>query len=410
MGRRSLALLLLFHLAYEARGGGYSLHEQSARAGGLAGAYTAHGRHVSTLYYNPAGLAWLTGWQFYMGTSALFSQGRFRGPLPYALAVYRTTSPALAWPTVFAAYGRGIVFGAGLHSPYGFAIRWPRDWPGRGIATDGALRTLFAQLAAAYSLPDLPVGRLSLGAGLMYGLAAQFRLERAVVDLLPEGALQIQADLDGPVWGWSAGLLYEPSPTLGVGLAYRSRMSAELAGPVSTQNLPGSAFPADNRARLRWRFPDSWSLGLRLSPREGLTLLADYVWWGWSYFDTLRVDFSKEGALLRDWALARLYRNSYQVRAGLEYEGPLPRLTLRLGLAFDKNPVPDETLDPTLPDADQWIFAGGLSYALSKQLSLETSYRFARFRERRNSAAQNGFWGIYNARGDLLSFGLSLSL
>nr|BCX00646.1 MAG: aromatic hydrocarbon degradation protein [Bacteroidota bacterium] len=405
LGRGVLLLLTVVGTAY---GGGYSIYEQGARASGLAGAYTAYGRHVSTIFYNPAGLALLQGWHSYFGSTLILPQSRFRGPLPYALAAYRSQSQQFWLPNLYASrdlFASGFVLGVGLYTPYGLGLRWPEGWPGRGIVTEIALRTLFLQPTLAYRTP-LP--GLSLGVGLSYSVLGEVVLDRAVVDFIPEGRIRLEGDQEGAATGLVWGILYEPVPHLGVGFTYRGPITLRFRGTARTENLPASAFPPSNTGKTELKLPAHWALGVRWSPNDRLTVLADYLWWGWSRYDTLRLDFAQETAVLQDQHIPRLYRDTYQIRAGLEYQ-PQKKLTLRFGVAFDKNPVPDETLDPTLPDADRWIFAAGMSYAVTDRVSLDASYTFVRFRERRNTSAETGFYGIYNSRGDLPSLGVTIA-
>ena len=54
---------------------------------------------------------------------------------------------------------------------------------------------------------------------------------------------------------------------------------------------------------------------------------------------------------------------------------------LRLGAAYDATPVPDSTIDPTLPDADRLIFTAGLGHKIGP-MSIDLAYMAVMVEER----------------------------
>ena len=138
----------------------------------------------------------------------------------------------------------------------------------------------------------------------------------------------------------------------------------------------------------------------------------DYVNWGWSSYDTLIIDFRPEfeTAVLQDSKSPRLYEDVYQIRFGAEYiVRAVQGLTVRGGVGFDKNPVPDETIDPTLPDTDRLIGSLGASYFVTPNVGLNFYYTFIRGFEREATNSENNFRGYYNTFANIYGVGISLT-
>ena len=92
----------------------------------------------------------------------------------------------------------------------------------------------------------------------------------------------------------------------------------------------------------------------------------------------------------------RNYENSFIARIGAEYNFN-KKLDLYAGFLYDKNPIIDEYLDPTLPDSDRMGFSFGFGYKISKLLSIEMGYLFLRFDERTITNSSQNYSGIVNS-------------
>ena len=105
----------------------------------------------------------------------------------------------------------------------------------------------------------------------------------------------------------------------------------------------------------------------------------------------------------------RNYDDSWQIRVGAEYsELPLDIITVRAGIAYDKNPIKEEYVDPTLPDADRWLFSGGVTFTITDYLDIDASYIFIRAKERRVEGTESGIDGVYNTHANLPGLGATL--
>jgi long-chain fatty acid transport protein len=413
MRRVLLSVCLCLGLTLSANASGFSIYEASARANAMLGAFTAYANHVSTIYYNPAGLSELKGIHVSAGATLIAPRSKFRGPLPYSNQEYKQEAQNFPIPNFYASYQitDGLTAGVGVYVPYGLGTKWDQDWPGRFLAIETAVETIFVNPAIAYTLPDFGIGKIQIGGGVMIASYGTVTLKRAVGDFVPESNFELDGKLDKPAFGYNLGLLYTPVEDVTLGFTYRSKVSVDFTGDANFNELPEYAFPPNTEGGTTLNFPANWSAGVRYRATDNLSMELDYVWWGWSSYDELVIKFDQELPALGSDQLAsdRAYNDTYQIRFGAEYkELFIPELTGMIGFAYDQNPIPDRTLDPTLPDADRLLFSGGITYAINDMIDVDLSYIFIRAEQRKNTTAEHGFSGVYNTYAHLPAFGISL--
>src|SRR5699024_5802958 len=112
----------------------------------------------------------------------------------------------------------------------------------------------------------------------------------------------------------------------------------------------------------------------------------------------------------RQIVMPRNYDNSWQSRVGGEYTRfGVEGLTVRAGIAYDKNPIPEQDVDPTVPDTDRWEFSGGLTYAVNEHIAIDAAYIFIRGNQREVSNTHSGIDGVYNTHANIPSLGFTLT-
>lgn len=414
---RKILLLFICFLMYttSAQAGGFALYEASIRANGMLGAFSAYADHVSTIYYNPAGLSKLDGFQFSGGTTFIRPNSSFRGPLPYSTKEYEMKDQTFTVPNAFASYQikKGLTAGIGVYAPFGLGTHWPEDWVGRSEAVKSEISTLFLNPAIGYTLPDFGIGTIRIGAGLQMAVYGDVTLSRAVTDFVPEGDFRLEGSLDEPAYGYNAGILYAPSDFITFGFTYRSEVQTTFSGNAEFINLPESGFPSGVKGNTTLDLPSSWVAAVNIQPADNLTFEVDFVRWGWSSYDDLTINFDQIIPAFGDNSLNRPrdYEDVWQLRGGVEYKHFLvPELTVRGGLAYDNTPVPDHTYDPTLPGADRILYSIGATYHVTNQLSVDLSYIHIRFEQRKNTSSMTGLDGVYNSTAYLPGVGISLKL
>lgn len=415
--RKFIATICLIVMgSYSAFAGGFSIYEASVRVNGMLGAFSAYANHVSTIYYNPAGLSNLEGVQFSTGATLITPRSTFRNLTSLAPAGQKTDMEKQEFwvPSFFGSYQitDGLTFGFGVYAPFGLGTKWPENWVGRGAAIETEIQTLFANPALAYTLPDFGIGKVQIGAGLQVAFLGDVKLSRAIRTFSPEGDFAMEGELNEPTFGFNAGLLLQPVEMIRLGFTYRSEVSTEFEGEAVFNRLGTDlGFPPTAQGGTTLDLPASWVAALNIKPISDLTLEVDYVWWGWSSYDELVIKFDQNIPALGGNRIVstRNYEDTWQLRFGAEYTGiPLDGLTVRGGIGYDKNPIKERFVDPTLPDADRWLFSGGLTYSIADYLDVDASYIFIRAKQRRVENSISGIDGVYNTYANLPGLGVTL--
>lgn len=408
-----LTTFLLFSNIYLA--GGFQINEHGAKSMSLAGAFTALANDPSAIYFNPAGLTQLPGTMVYGGVTLIAPNSSFRGPEP-EVTKWELEDNLF---TPFNLYGTHQInddwyVGIGINNPYGLGTKWSEGWVGRFIAVETEIRTFFFNGVAAYKISD----EFSVGLGFQFAYGDVLIKRDLTNESLQRFDQESKVDMsgDGTSWGWSLGLLYKPVDVLALGFSYRSQVSFEFTGEalIEAPSQLKSLLPQGN-ITAPLDAPFNATLGIALFPSKKVTISGDFQYVGWSSYETLAVtfdDITDENGNKFTSTSIRDYDDSWIARLGLEYIAN-DNWTVRGGLLYDKNPVKDEYLDPTLPDADRIGFNVGFAYAFSPDLVLDFAYLFLRFEERKieNSsidytAGVAPFNGIYNSTAQL--FGINL--
>lgn len=416
--RRLIATVFLFLMCSgSAFASGFSIYEASVRANGMLGAFSAYADDASTIYYNPAGLGGLDGVNVTGGITMISPRSTFRNLSPLAPTGQETVMEEQNFvvPNLYGSYQitENLTAGIGVYAPFGLGTKWPEDWVGRGSAIETSIETIFVNPSVGYEFSDTGIGDIRIGAGVQIAAHGKVNLSRAVTNFTPEGTFALDGELTEPAFGFNAGIQYDPAHNVTLGFTYRSEVTAEFEGDATFENL-NVGFPSSAEGGAEITLPESYVLALNVEPVRGLTTELDYVWWGWSSYDELAIEFDQEiPALGGDTIVSeRNFKDSWQVRFGAEYtETGVEGLTLRAGVAYDKNPIRDRYVDPTLPDSDRTLFSGGLSYQLNNYLAVDASYIFIRSEQREvTNTHEGGIDGVYTTYANLPGLGFTLNL
>jgi long-chain fatty acid transport protein len=399
------------HLAASnpAEAGGFS----TARFGGELG--HAASDSVTSIYYNPAGLALGKGTRFYVeGTFAYrtVDYDRDEGaidnpgtgtPSDVADANY---GPAhlgnfIASPFLGAATDlgkRGLGLGVAIYVPFGGQAAWDKnpdyvgntmypgaqEGPARWANIEGAQRNLYVTLGAAIASPRRSV---SVGVGVNL-VVSEISLVRARTplgtdDVIAEGRSLLEVS-DVTV-GLGLGATWKPTKKSVLGVSYQIKPGfGEMTLDGTLTNKFGTSPESEIPVELRQRMPDILRIAasIQASPQLTVRLAAD--WQRWSAFDnqclidTRIADascrFNDDGSLDEAGGgsgvvvnLARDWNDTFGVRAGAGY-ALSPTMELGGSLSFDSNAVPDETMDPSLFDMNKVIAQAGGQVLVTDQV------------------------------------------
>lgn len=411
--RPYLVPLFLYEIVFA---GGFQLNEHGARGISLGGAYVARPFDGSAIFINAAGLSYLKGLQFYGGTTVIAPSSRFRGQIPDNPVPEVKMKPNLFFPSnAYLSYTmeNGIAFGIGFFNMYGLGTEWPENWAGRALSEKVDLKTYFINPTISVRLGE----KVALGAGFTY-IPASASIVRTIKTSFSDStgtAVEPRITLDGTGSGtaWNVGALVMVTDDLNIGFSYRSKSELKFDGNATFSKVPQSlraAFP-DGPGKTSIMTPATAFVGVSYKIMESLSFEADYQYVGWSSFDKLSFNLDNGINGQKEVSSSRNYENTYLLRFGLEYQAT-NFWALRCGYIFDKTPVPDRYVEPSLPDANRHDFTIGIGYKISDQFSIDASYMFVRFAQRTesNSIPEFSFNGTYNSTAHLFSLNIAYAI
>ncbi|MBL4761839.1 MAG: long-chain fatty acid transporter [Methylophaga sp.] len=392
--------VLLFALTFStlSYSAGFAIIEQSVTSLGRAFAGSAAvAEDASTIFFNPAGLTYLshselaTGLNFIVPRSEFNNDGSTIAPALGGAALSGREGDAsnlAVVPNLYYAHrlNDDVVVGIGVNAPFGLVTEYSDNWVGRyhGIKSD--LLTMNINPSIGFKATD----RLSLGFGvnLQY---VDLELTQAVdfgavcADAGAVACAQPQQN-DGKAkltaddwsWGFNLGLIFQATDATRIALAYRSKVSHHLTGkgkftipsdPVVQAVAAGAGF-ADGAISGDIDLPESASFAIHHQINNKWAITGDASWTRWERFKELAIE-SPVNRLSS--VKEENWNNNMRYGLGLTYT-PNDRWTLRGGIAYDETPVSDQYRTPRIPDEDRKWIAIGASYKYSDHITVDAGY------------------------------------
>jgi len=127
------------------------------------------------------------------------------------------------------------------------------------------------------------------------------------------------------------------------------------------ENSEGINKFADDGAKATLPLPMEIGLGIAYKPNQNIIFSADFAWTQWSTWDVIEIELS-DGSVNK---LVQNWDDGIRLGCGLDYK--MNALNLRAGVYSEPSPIPDETMDPTIPDINRRTGVSlGFSYYLGK--------------------------------------------
>jgi long-chain fatty acid transport protein len=305
---------------------------------------------------------------------------------------------------LIAKLGDNFALGGLIHGPFGGMVQFSQadqwegnqqfpgavDGSGRWHSITGSIASVYVSAGAAYQFaPEFSFGvALNLIRSSVETLIARNANGSNELDIEGRAALNVS----GFQWSFAAGVMSEAVRNqLWLGLSYQAQPNVSggmvLEGKQRTYFDP-SRPPNSIDANLHQTYPDIWRAGLAYRPQPLIELRLFGAFERWSVTKDQCVTEKDKNCELDDNGATipntdsnvvlnarRNWKDSFGVRAGISYWTEKDRSTeLFGGLGFDSNAVPDETLEPSLPDSDRIAGSVGARFALSKNARLAGSY------------------------------------
>lgn len=415
-----------------------------AQAGGFATARFGgeHGTPVNTnptaIYYNPAGIGEAKGLRIFVdGTLALRSASYETSALqdpadaPGANTGEAKLFNVVVAPMAGATYqigDEGPVVGAAFFVPFGGISKWdtnadfedhpkypgPVDGVQRWYNIEGQIRHSYISAAVAYQIPGV---RLSIGVAgnLILSNVHTIRARNTNGDEEIANAKgqpiegRSMGDFKGIQGSFGIGALYQPiKDKLWLGASYQSMPN--VTGDITLEGELTNTFNSleATDASITWELPDVMRAGARFRPTEDieLRLFGDFTRWSVVTDHCIATpgkdcdiqqSGDNEGADNSGQStqnLRRKWRNTIGVRAGGSY-WVIPALEAFVGAGFDSSAVPDETLEPAIPDWNKITASLGAKYQFIDSLAGALSYTHVMYLSRDTSGkSQNSSYEL----------------
>jgi long-chain fatty acid transport protein len=197
-----------------------------------------------------------------------------------------------------------------------------------------------------------------------------------------EGRLRVTDTAN--TWAYNVGVLYKPIDKLKLGFSYRSR--ADIRFEKANVKFGGIFTPTSTKADVRpLPLPPVINVGIywQITPSWGGEFVYEYA--RWKEFGRFGATFSPTPLFgpfpVLGFSLPQKWKNTSTLRLGSAY-AINKNWELRGGIGVEETPIPNRTLNPSIPGGDTLTLNAGVGYKW-KKLSLEFGYMAAFFKTRR---------------------------
>jgi len=252
--------------------------------------------------------------------------------------------------------------------------------------------------------------RLSVGGGLR-GIYTEGIVKGNGSATLPSlGTREYARDLQGDdfSYGYYLAFTVKPAKILSVAVVYRSEVTPDLEGnaKISASGAGGGNY--DGPVEVGVVLPATFQIATALSHKKILfEAVFERTYWG--RYETL--DFNYSGSLgsvltpVFDRPIEKNWKDSNTYRFGLTYKHS-EVLSWMFGFAIDETPIPEESLDFEIPDADALIYSTGLAYRPGNQTKVTLAYLLSKKEDRQIINSDTGINGRFESSVQLLNLSL----
>lgn len=364
--RSTLALTAILSTATVSGAGFYLSEIGTPGSLGTAGvANIVNDQGADAAWTNPAGMTGVDDDAIMMGASIIAANIRFDSSSKTTASGGDggNAGEVVAAPGLFTTKKISDEFwlGFGIAGMTGGGMNYDNDWAGRYGATDVELMGIGFSPSAAYKISD----KLSIGAGVSIAYT-QFSQTMAInKDALMPGASDGRVKFDElDDWGYQpyAGIQFQLTEQLLLGVVYRAQMDVDLEGDIEFRNMPAAT--ADDM-KLSWDNPQTIEAALRYDIDEHWMVAVNGGWQEWSAFSDNHIDV--DGPAANPATLDRDWQDTWHAGIAVAYIVENSRYTA--GFSYESSPVEDDKRTVDLPMDEQFKFSAGYSWDGDKQWS-----------------------------------------
>jgi long-chain fatty acid transport protein len=395
--------------AVDAMAGGFAIREQSAESQGASFAGNAAGTGISSMYWNPAAAANISG-------PGINTSSNYSVIIPRATINVDSISGPAAGPTApfFAAAPNSTDIGvlALVPASYGSYQLSPNFFVGLGMNSGFGLKTepttqnydgaILGRTSSLFTLNANPNVAYKIAPGITIGGGAQISYAKGVFKFATGVPQQPSTVFEGSDYGFggTAGIMLEPAAGTRIGLGWRSAVDYKLEGDFSRPAVPALGVTAQRyKGTADVKLPDTVTLSINQAVAPNMRLLGTLEWANWSRFNELRVK-SQNGAVA-DVVIPADWVDSWFASVGAEFDYS-KQLTLRGGVGYEWSPIDDG-------NNRIWLSLGA-TYKVSQVTSIDLAYTHLIIEDstfdRSNTTGSLNLKGTIEASTDILSLGL----
>jgi long-chain fatty acid transport protein len=368
--------------------GAFRLEVPDAGALGKGDAFVGEANTPAAVYYNPAGMTQIVGNSVSVGLALVQPKAKYTSLSGDETKMQQQSFPIPHFYYVTRLGSEKIAVGIGATSAWGLGTEWAQDSFARYSATRSLIENKDYMITLAYQVTD----QLSLGMGVDIDDSHVDKQKKIIQVGANDANFRLKGD--NMAAGMRVAAMYKMNDRHQFGLMYRSPIHRKYHGKVALQDLSsvgqaslggfsyqqvfgGSTYETD--VTVDNTLPQSLVFGYNYKPNERLTLNADLEWMDWSSTKNEELYYPEEtdptrlGVLNNGNPVNRDWHSALSCAVGAEYK-LLDQLRLRSGYFFHQSPVPQDTWEPNLPDANSHSVTAGLGYDVNKSLTLDLGY------------------------------------
>ena len=357
---------------------GFGVYEWSAAGTAMGEAYMFGEEDPSVLAYNPAQITKLDGTYFSIGASMVNPDTKvlFRqlGALNFGHdTLWENEYDPAVIPYMYYATkaGKNSWWGIAMFSRFGNQIEYDDLWPGRYDTIFSGIKGFTVQPTYAFKIGN----KLSAAVGLDINYV-KLRMRKSV-PLMNLGMPNVGTDLEGDTVnvGWLASLMYDFDDKTSLAVTYRSRIKHTMDDADIAFSANG--FNVSSGASGTVTLPDSIAIGLGHKFDDRTRVELNAVWTNWETYNALNIYFDNPvvaGLLGSNASLNPKYWEACW-RYGIGIEHKLSKQwSILAGYVFDESPIPDSTMDFTVPTGDRHRGSLGFKYRFKENHEIVFAY------------------------------------
>ncbi len=391
-------------------GNGFRNPPAGAQALGRVGGKISQIDDASAVEHNPANLTEIKEAQVMGAVTIIDTRTDYHSPMGNA----STKDDWKFLPNLFAilpSTNHNFTAGLGITTPFGQSTVWDKVGAFRYSAPYSAeLTVINVNPTVATKFGD----KVSVAVGLDVYMS---RLDIKQVlpwsqltgGAMPDGTAHLQGD--GAGVGGNAAVTYRPTKAQSLALTYRSPVKVDYDGDSDFSGAQVVGLDSSSDFNTSIEFPTIIGLGYGIELTDTVRVEADVEWIEFSRYESLSLDAGNNNPLVNTPAsqnprapavIRQNWKDTWTFGLGADWKAT-EFLTLRAGYIYLQSPVPEETLAPTLPDADQHVFSlgAGLRHGLNR---FDLAYGYSLLDERDVTKNQNpAYNGKYETTSHLMS-------